>query len=110
MAAKQAEHQRKAIEAEVRNQFYRQSQPLRKRISEIESELTRHEARFRELEHQFSDVESYKDSARVIGMTSEYQRLKDAINTLTEQWESLSAELEGLVKAHELEMGGEKRL
>ncbi len=110
VAAKQAERQRKAIEAEVRNRFYRQSQPLRKRISEIESELARHEARFRELEHQFSDVESYKDSARVIGMTSEYQRLKDAINTLTEQWESLSAELEGLVKAHELEMSSEKRL
>ena len=86
--------QRKLIEGELRNKYYRESAPTKKRIAEIETELLELEAQFRTVESLFSNEEHYGDSAQVITTIEKHRRLKEAINSLTEEWERLSIELE----------------
>jgi len=86
--------QRKLIEGELRNKYYRESAPTRKRIAEIEAEISELETQFREVESLFSDEEHYGDSARVIATIEKHHRLKEIINSLIEEWEQLSIELE----------------
>jgi len=47
-------HRRKVIEAELRNKYYRQSSPIKKRVAEIEAELLELEVQFKEVESLFS--------------------------------------------------------
>ena len=86
--------QRKLIEGELRNKYYRESAPTRKRIAEIEAELSGLETQFREVESLFSDEEHYGYSARVIATIEKHHRLKEIISSLIEEWEQLSIKLE----------------
>ncbi|MBA7705946.1 putative ABC transporter ATP-binding protein YheS [subsurface metagenome] len=86
--------QRKLIEGELRNKYYRESAPTKKRIAKIETELSELETQFREVESLFSDEEHYGHSARVIANIEKHRRLKEIISSLTEEWERLSIELE----------------
>jgi len=86
--------QRKLIEGELRNKYYRDSTPAKKRIAEIEAELSEFETQLRQVENQFSNVEHYENSAQVIANIEKHRRLKDTLNSLTEEWERLSMELE----------------
>jgi len=86
--------QRKLIEGELRNKYYRDSTPTKKRIAEIEAELSEFETQLRQVENQFSNVEHYENSAQVIANIEKHRRLKDTLNSLTEEWERLSMELE----------------
>jgi ATP-binding cassette subfamily F protein 3 len=93
--------QRKLIEGELRNKYYRESAPTKKRIAEIETELSELEAQFRTVESLFSNEEHYGDSAQVIATIEKHRRLKEAINSLTEEWERLSIELEKMKREFE---------
>jgi ATP-binding cassette subfamily F protein 3 len=93
--------QRKLIEGELRNKYYRESAPARKRIAEIEAELPGLETQFREVESLFSDEEHYGYSARVLATIEEHHRLKEIISSLIEEWERLSMELEGMKREFE---------
>ncbi len=93
--------QRKLIEGELRSKYYRESALNKKRIAEIETELSEFEVQFRAVERLFSDVEHYGDSARVIATIEKHRRLKEAINSLTEEWEQLSVELEKMKRKFE---------
>ena len=92
---------RKLIEGELRNKYYRESTPAKKRIAEIEAELSEFETQLKEVENQFSKVEHYGDSAQVIANIEKHRRLKDTINSLTEEWERLSIELERMKREFE---------
>lgn len=94
--------QRKLIEGELRNKYYRESVPTRKRIAEIEAELSELETQFREVESLFSDEEHYEYSARVIANIEKHRRLKESISSLTEEWERLSIALEGMKREFEV--------
>jgi ATP-binding cassette subfamily F protein 3 len=93
--------QRKLIEGELRNKYYRESAPTRKRIAEIEAELSEFETQFREVESLFSDEEHYAHGARVIATIEKHHRLKESISSLTEEWERLSIELERMKQEFE---------
>ena len=93
--------QRKAIEGELRNRYYRESALARKRIAEIEAELSELETQFREVESLFSDEEHYGHSAQVIANIEKHHRLKEIISSLTEEWERLSIELERMKREFE---------
>ncbi len=93
--------QRKLIEGELRSKYYRESALNKKRITEIETELSELEVQFRAVERLFSDVEHYGDSARVIATIEKHRRLKEAINSLTEEWERISIELEKMKRKFE---------
>ncbi|MDD4876950.1 MAG: ATP-binding cassette domain-containing protein, partial [Dehalococcoidales bacterium] len=51
--------QRKLIEAELRNKFYRKSDPTKKRIAKVETELSELELQLAEIETLFSSEEHY---------------------------------------------------
>ncbi|MFC1995796.1 hypothetical protein ACFLVM_02865, partial [Chloroflexota bacterium] len=89
------------IEAELRNKYYRESALTRKRIAEIEAELSEFETQFREVESLFSDEEHYGYSARVIATIEKHHRLKEIIKSLIEEWERLSIELERMKRRFE---------
>ena len=93
--------QRKLIEGELRNKYYRESTPLRKRIARIETELSEFETQFREVESLFSNEEHYGYSARVIANIEKHHKLKEIISSLTEEWERLSIELERMSREFE---------
>lgn len=88
------QRQRKTLEGELRNKYYRESAQTKKRIAEIEAELAKLETQFREVEELFSKAEHYQDGARVVATTEEHRWLKEAIHSLTEEWEALSTDLE----------------
>ncbi|MEE9399525.1 MAG: ABC transporter ATP-binding protein, partial [Dehalococcoidales bacterium] len=92
---------RKLVEGELRNKYYRESTPTRKRIAEIEAELSELETQVREVESLFSDEEHYGYSARVIATIEKHHRLKQIISSLTEEWERLSIELERMKREFE---------
>jgi ATP-binding cassette, subfamily F, member 3 len=98
------ERQRKAVEAELRNKFYRQSQPLSTRIAEIEKLLFQHETRLRELEKQFGKTESYQDGTQVMDIINEHRKVKENINSMAEEWEKKSLELEEIKRSYETEL------
>ena len=93
--------QRKLIEGELRNKYYRESAPTKKRIAEIEAELSQLEVQLGEVESLFSSEEHYGHSAQVIATIEKHRRLKKSINSLTEHWERLSIELERMKREFE---------
>ncbi len=93
--------QRKLIEAELRNKYYRESTPAKQRIAEIEAELAELETQFREVEGLFADEEHYEHGERVVATIEEHRRLKESINSLIAEWERLSIELESMSKEFE---------
>ncbi|MFC1982891.1 ABC-F family ATP-binding cassette domain-containing protein [Chloroflexota bacterium] len=94
ISARDIRRQRKQIVGELRNKYYRESAPIKKRIAEIEAELPRLEAQIKECESLFSDPEHYSNSAEIIENVAKHRRLKEDINSLTEEWARLSDEAE----------------
>jgi ATP-binding cassette, subfamily F, member 3 len=94
LSPKEVQRQRKAAEGELRNNYYRESSPLKKRISDIESELCVLEAEFKDLESYFSTPETYADAGEIKTATRRHHELKKVIPKLTEEWEQLSIEAE----------------
>jgi hypothetical protein len=88
-SARDMRRQRKQYEGELRNKYYRESTPIKKRIAEIEAELPRLEVQVMEYEVLFSDPKHYSDSADVIENMAKDRRLKEDINSLTEEWVKL---------------------
>ena len=86
--------QRKALEARLRNEYYRAISPVRARITEIEQETAASTARIQEIEALMADPTHYKDSANVIAVNREYAVLKEKVVSLTAEWEGLVGEAE----------------
>jgi len=81
---------RKVAEGELRNNYYRESQPRKKRISEIESQLAILEREFRTLEANLADPETYGDVEQIRTVTKRHHELSRRIPELTGEWEQLS--------------------
>ncbi len=101
---KDQRRQRKLIEAELRNSYYRESGRVRDRIAEIEAELSRLDTRLKEAERLFADREHYENTTRVIKTIEEHRKLKESARLLTEEWERLSAEAEQMKTEFEQSM------
>jgi ATP-binding cassette subfamily F protein 3 len=100
-SARHSLRQRKQLEGELRNRYYQDSAPVRKRIAEIEDGLARLEVEFKEVEQLFGDVEHYKDSDKVVETINRHHKLKESINILTAEWERLSLEAEEMKRDFE---------
>ncbi len=86
--------QRKALEAELRNEYYRTISPVRARITEIEQETAASTARIEEIEALMADPSHYKDSRNVVAVNREYMALREQVLRLTAEWEGLVGEAE----------------
>jgi ATP-binding cassette subfamily F protein 3 len=86
--------QRKALEAELRNEYYRAISPVRARITEIEQETAANTARIEEIEALMADPSHYKDSQNVIVVNRERMTLREKVARSTHEWEGLMGEAE----------------
>jgi len=102
---KEKQRERKTIEAELRNEFYRKAAPVKRSITEIEQKVAELTARLEEIEELFADPEHYKDGYKVAEVNREYVKAKESIRTLTAEWEKLTAEAEKLAQEHEEKKG-----
>jgi ATP-binding cassette subfamily F protein 3 len=93
---REIQRRRKAAEGELRNSYYRDVSPIRKRISQIEENLPTLESEFRDLESYFSSPENYGNGAEITAATKRYQELKRMVSRLTDEWAELSMEAERL--------------
>jgi ATP-binding cassette, subfamily F, member 3 len=97
------QHQRKMAEGELRNQYHRQSAPIKKRISEIEASLEKLDAEFRLLESDFASPGFYRSPDEITRAAKRHHELKESIPKLTEEWASLSHKAEQLKQQYESE-------
>jgi ATP-binding cassette subfamily F protein 3 len=95
------QRQRKIAEGELRNNYYRESSPLKKRISDLEGSLEKLEAEFRLLEINFSNPQFYQSPAEIAVAAKRHHELKESIPQLTEEWEVLSQRAEILKNQYE---------
>jgi ATP-binding cassette subfamily F protein 3 len=86
--------QRKALEGQLRNEYYRAISPVRARITEIEQEMAANTGRIEEIEAIMSDPSHYKDSRNVVAVNREYVTLREKVATLTAEWEGLMGDAE----------------
>ena len=96
--------QRKVAEGELRNSYYRESSPVKKRIIEIENEIAGLEAQVKTLESNFADPEAYKNTADITEATRKHHELSKTIVLLTEEYEQLIIEAERSQRAFDRAM------
>ncbi len=88
------ERRRKTAEGELRNNYYRETQPIKKRLSEIEARLAELEAESRELESYLSRPASYGDPKEIRLAAVRHKELETIIDQLAKEWEGLTLEAE----------------
>jgi len=97
-SAKNRQRQRKIIEGNLRNRYYREITPVKKRIAEIEKEASKITGRITEIEALLADPKHYKNSRKVVETNQEYQTLKESLKSLTGEWDRLTAEAERMAR------------
>ena len=89
-------YQRKNFEANLRNSYNQKLSPIKKRIAEIEGQITTLSDRLQEVEGLLADPDHYKEGDRVAETRNEYEQLKQDIGELTEEWDSLTDEVHNI--------------
>jgi len=102
---KEQRRERKTMEAELRNEFYRKAAPVKRSIADVEQRIDRLTERLKEIEELFADPDHYKDGNKVAEVNREYVQAKESIRALTAEWEKLTAEAETLKQQHEEKKG-----
>jgi ATP-binding cassette subfamily F protein 3 len=102
---KNVQRWRRTFAADLRNKYYRQMAPVKNRIAEIEVELSHLSQRVKEIEALLADPDHYSNGRKVVETNREYRALKENIETLTTEWENLTAASEKLIQEFEREKG-----
>ncbi|MFC2007330.1 ABC-F family ATP-binding cassette domain-containing protein [Chloroflexota bacterium] len=103
-SAKNQLRQRKKVGGNLRNKHYQEITPIKKRITEIESEVSKSTSRLAEIEVLFAEPGHYKDSQKVIEIQQEYRKLKEFTKALTGEWDRLTAQAEGMTQEFQTAM------
>jgi ATP-binding cassette subfamily F protein 3 len=101
---KNRQRQRKALEANLRNKYSREITPIKIHITTIENEISGLNQRLRDVEALLTNPDQYRDGHKVIVTNQEYRALRDKIDSLTNEWESLTIEAEKLIQEFEREL------
>jgi ATP-binding cassette, subfamily F, member 3 len=88
--------QRRILEGNLRNEYYRAIAPVRARIEVLESEMAVLSGHLEEVEARIADPASYGDYRGAIDMTRDHRETRDKIDNLTDEWGRLTAESERL--------------
>ena len=86
--------EQRRVEAEWRNRFYRESSPLRERLGLLEEEIDKSTALLDQLNHELAHPETYRDSTRIQEIQKSRHELKEKIDGLTREWESVATQLD----------------
>jgi ATP-binding cassette subfamily F protein 3 len=84
----------RSAEEEMRRVLNREARRLGLRIKEIDARLADHETRITELEAKFSVPDHFDDAAQLAASGEHYRELKEEAQSLWEEWETLSLEVE----------------
>ena len=90
---RKTQEQRRA-EAEWRNRFYRESSPLKERLGLLEEEIDKSSVLLEKLNDELAQPETYRDSTRVQEIHKSRQELKEKIEGLIREWESVAEQLD----------------
>jgi predicted RNase H-like nuclease (RuvC/YqgF family) len=101
ISPREVQRRRKIVAGELRNQYFKESSPLKKSITEIEIELGELEMEFKALETYFATPELYGDSEEITTRTRRHHELEKLIGNLTEEWSRLSDQFEEKRQAYE---------
>jgi ATP-binding cassette subfamily F protein 3 len=101
MSSRDLQRMRKVAEGDLRNNYFKVSSPLKKRITEIEAELAKLEVESQSLETYFSTPENYGDSSDIAAKTRRHAELKPIISRLADEWARLSNESEERAREYE---------
>jgi ATP-binding cassette subfamily F protein 3 len=104
-AARDNQRQRRVAEGNLRNEYNRQSTPVKRRIAAIEREVARQSARLKQVEALLADPEHYKEGEKVADTAREYKTLHGSTKSLTGEWDRLTAEADRLTREFEGAMG-----
>ncbi len=83
-------------EEEQQRSLGKEARRLASRIEEINVSLTSHEARMAELETLFSSPDEFGDPIQLAAYGEQYRALKEAADSLWDEWERLSVEAESI--------------
>ena len=85
-----------SAEEETNRALSRDARRLAMRINEIDVILADHEVRIAELESKFSSPDQFGDPAQLVASGDQYRVLKEEAQSLWEEWERLSLEVESI--------------
>ena len=94
--AKEQAREQKRLEAERRNELYRRTAPLKKRIDALEKKIGIAEQRLSALEAEQLNPELWNDPERGRAVTEEHMRLRSATDDAIAEWERLALRLEAV--------------
>jgi len=93
-SSKVEKRRRKASLRKLQTTFYRDNEPIKKRIMEVELELAKLQAESLVLEEYFSNPDNYNNSNEITTTITGHKQLKKSISQLTKEWEQLSLNIE----------------
>jgi ATP-binding cassette subfamily F protein 3 len=97
---RKTQEQRRA-EAEWRNRLYRESSPLRKRLELLEEEIDKSTTLLNQLDRELARSETYRESSRIQDIQKSRKDLKERVDELARQWESVATQLEDVERQFE---------
>jgi ATP-binding cassette subfamily F protein 3 len=92
--------EQKRAEADERNRIHRDTNRIRERLSQIESEVAGAENTLQKLTEALTDPELYTDKERFFETMESHTRTKKKVEELTAEWERLSGMMEEAAKAN----------
>ena len=101
---KNRQRQRKILEGNLRNKYFRKITPVRNRLTAIESRISHLNQRLIEIETLLTNPSHYENSQKIVETNREYRALKDNIEALTIEWDGLATESEKLTQEFKREM------
>ncbi|MHB9030326.1 MAG: ABC-F family ATP-binding cassette domain-containing protein [Candidatus Latescibacterota bacterium] len=88
------EKERKRLEGELRNRFYRETKRLQADIRAVESDMEKNDSRLRDIEKMLENPALCDDREQFNRTLNEYEAVKTKNAGLNEKWVELSLELE----------------
>jgi ATP-binding cassette subfamily F protein 3 len=93
-APAESDKDRKRREAELRQQRSKVLKPLKDKVAKLEAQIEKVEAAQKERTAQLADPAVYADAKKSNALLAEFSEGKSELAKLTEEWESLSEQLE----------------
>ena len=93
--ARRAQEQ-KRLEAQWRNQLYKQKKPLQDKLAQLDASLHELHLALDSLNQQLANPETYSNGARVRQLQKDHQDCRKKIAEVTSQWEANALALEAL--------------
>lgn len=90
--------EQRRIEAERRNKFSKQINPIKKKMEQVEKDIEASELRKNKIEDLMAEVDFYEDNEKVKKTSLEYEQLKMDLTAHYSKWEEYANRIEAIEK------------